>query len=81
MTDYLARALPDVIPTSDLIGSLLSATDTFVLIQNGIGIHTDLQLARPDADIISCCAWIDATKVNGGRSVVQTGPVSSTCCP
>lgn len=68
------RALPDVVSTPSLIGPLLSRTDTFVLIQNGIGIHIDLQKARPDAIIVSACAWVDST--TQGRAVVQTGPVS-----
>ncbi|ETW84106.1 hypothetical protein HETIRDRAFT_150945 [Heterobasidion irregulare TC 32-1] len=68
------KALPDVNPTPKLIAPLLHSTDCFVLIQNGIGIHADLQAARPDAAIISSCAWIDATTVGGGRSVVQSGP-------
>ncbi|THH14306.1 hypothetical protein EW146_g6017 [Bondarzewia mesenterica] len=67
------KALPDVMSTSKLIGPLLSSTNNFVLIQNGIGIHADLQEARPDANIISSCAWIDVTTLDGGRSVVQSG--------
>ena len=72
---FRLRALPDVNPTPKLISPLLHSTDCFVLIQNGIGIHADLQAARLDAAIISSCAWIDATTVDGGRSVVQSGPV------
>ncbi|TFY69175.1 hypothetical protein EVG20_g3249 [Dentipellis fragilis] len=68
------KALPDVITTPDITQPLLHNTDTFVLIQNGIDIHRDLRKARPDADIISCCAWVDATPLNGGKAVEQTGP-------
>ncbi|KAI0322501.1 6-phosphogluconate dehydrogenase C-terminal domain-like protein [Amylostereum chailletii] len=68
------KALPDVLPTSKLLAPLLSSADTFVLVQNGIDIHKDLQDAQPDAEIISSCAWSDATTVDGGRRVVQAGP-------
>ncbi|KAA1466557.1 6-phosphogluconate dehydrogenase C-terminal domain-like protein [Dentipellis sp. KUC8613] len=68
------KALPDVTTTPEILQPLLHNTDTFVLIQNGIDIHRDLRKARPDADIISCCAWIDATPLNGGKAVEQTGP-------
>ncbi|TFY78708.1 hypothetical protein EWM64_g5305 [Hericium alpestre] len=68
------KALPDVVTTPKLLGPLLTYTDTFVLIQNGLDIHLDLQKARPDADVISCCAWIDVMPLDGGRVVEQTGP-------
>ncbi|KDQ64189.1 hypothetical protein JAAARDRAFT_218818 [Jaapia argillacea MUCL 33604] len=67
------KCLPDVAKTPDLISPLLTKTKTFVLIQNGIAIEADLQTAVPDATIISGCAWIDVTAVDGGKTVVQTG--------
>ena len=69
------RALPDVTKTSKLLAPLLASTTTFVLIQNGVDIHLDMQEACPEAEIISSCSWSDATAVDDGRKVVQTGPV------
>ena len=65
-----------MLPTSVLLAPLLRSADTFVLIQNGIGIHSDLHAVRPDAEVISSCAWIDSTTVDGGTRVRQTGPVA-----
>ncbi|VDB97117.1 unnamed protein product [Peniophora sp. CBMAI 1063] len=70
----VTKALPDVTRTSKLLAPLLTSTTTFVLIQNGVDIHLDMQEACPGADIISSCSWSDATAVDGGRKVVQTGP-------
>jgi 2-dehydropantoate 2-reductase len=72
------RALPDVITTPKLIEPVLAASKTFVLIQNGVGIEIDLQQAAPLATIISACAWVDSTTVDGGKTVRQTGTVCST---
>jgi hypothetical protein len=74
------RALPDVITTPDLIAPLLSRAQTFVLIQNGVGIERDLQRAVPAATIISANAWVDATTLDGGKRVEQTGDVSALLC-
>lgn len=70
------RALPDVLPTPRLLGPLLKCTHTFVLIQNGVDIHQDLRAAVPEATIISGCAWIDTTAVNGGRLVKHASVVN-----
>ncbi|KZV76016.1 6-phosphogluconate dehydrogenase C-terminal domain-like protein [Peniophora sp. CONT] len=70
----VTKALPDVTKTSKLLEPLLASTTTFVLVQNGVDIHLDMQEACPDADIISSCSWSDATAIDGGRKVVQTGP-------
>lgn len=47
----------------------MSSTNTFVLIQNGIGIERDLQDAVPSATVLSGCAWIDCTIVNNYRTL------------
>lgn len=70
------RALPDVITTPDLIRPLLAKSHAFVLIQNGIGIELDLQRAVPHATIISGCAYIDSTAVDGGKTIRQTNKVN-----
>jgi 2-dehydropantoate 2-reductase len=75
MNDF--RSLPDVITTPQLIKPLLNNTSTFVLIQNGVGIELDLQRSMPSATIISACAWIDSTTLDGGRKVYQTDRVST----
>lgn len=67
------KALPDVIPTPDLLGPLLDRSDSFVLIQNGIGIEAALRRKLPAATIISGCAWIDATIVDNGRLLTHYG--------
>lgn len=76
-----SRALPDVLPTPKLLGPLLQHSRSFILIQNGIDIHQDLQNAAPDATIISGCAWIDTTAVDGGRRVVHSSMVSAPFSP
>ncbi|EIN10979.1 6-phosphogluconate dehydrogenase C-terminal domain-like protein [Punctularia strigosozonata HHB-11173 SS5] len=68
------KALPDVLSTPALLGPLLTRTRTFVLVQNGVGIHDDLQRVVPGATIITACAWIDATLVANGTKLHQTGP-------
>lgn len=64
-----------MISTPDLLGSLLNHSDSFVLVQNGVGIEGALRLRLPTATIISGCAWIDATIVEEGRLLTQYGPV------
>ena len=63
------RFIPDIITTPRLLEPLLSSTSTFVLLQNGIGVHEDLRRAVPAATIISICAWTDATAINGGNVI------------
>ncbi|TFK55378.1 6-phosphogluconate dehydrogenase C-terminal domain-like protein [Heliocybe sulcata] len=68
------KCLPDVQDTPSLIRPLLSKTSAFVLVQNGIGIERTLREEAPgNATIISGCAWVDATVVDGGTRVHQTG--------
>ena len=52
-------------------------SNTFILLQNGIGIERDLRAAAPEAVIISGCAWIDATAVDGGKRIEHFSVVSS----
>jgi len=67
------KALPDVITTPDILGPLLNHGDSFVLIQNGVGVERALRLQLPTATIISGCAWIDATIVEKGRLLTHYG--------
>ena len=70
----------DIQSTSSILGPLLDhlSTDTsIVLLQNGIGIEDELLdtlrergLTNP---VISGCAWVDSTMVDGGRAVRQHG--------
>jgi 2-dehydropantoate 2-reductase len=53
--------------TPKLFGPLLEKSNTFVLIQNGINIERDLQVAKPSSTVISGCAWIDCTLVDNYR--------------
>jgi ketopantoate reductase len=73
---WLYRTLPDVISTPDLLGPLLDHGDSFVLIQNGVGIEKELRHKLPTATIISGCSWADATIVEKGRSLTHRGRVS-----
>ena len=63
------RTIPDVATTPELLGPLLARTKAFVLIQNGIGIEKDLQIAVPFATVLSGCAWIDCTLINNYRTL------------
>lgn len=65
-----------MITTPQLLQPLLAHANAFVLIQNGIGIEKDLQAAAPRAVVLSGCAWIDSTTVDGGRTVRQTNKAS-----
>lgn len=76
------KCLPDVRPTSAILGPLLKALplspDTaIVLLQNGVGIEEDVQNAIANVGatnpVLSGCAWVDATTVDEGRRVVQHG--------
>ncbi|KIJ55437.1 hypothetical protein M422DRAFT_240060 [Sphaerobolus stellatus SS14] len=70
--DYIlcaAKFVPDLIPTTSILGPLIPCTSTFVLIQNGIGIHEGPCAAAPGATVITACAWTDATAVEGGTLV------------
>ena len=49
--------------------------DSFVLIQNGVGVEKALRGKLPTATIISGCSWVDATVVEGGTLLTQYGPV------
>jgi Ketopantoate reductase PanE/ApbA len=70
------RYIPDVITTPRLLEPLLPHTSTFVLLQNGIGVHEDLRRVAPTATIISVCAWVDATAINGGNVIAHGRMVS-----
>jgi len=79
------KCLPDVVTTPTLLAPILarlaltSQPTAFVLIQNGIGIEDDLLAAlaetKAGADniVISGCAWVNATAMDGGRKVTQYG--------
>lgn len=74
--DYIIacfKTLPDLEPTPAVLGPLVQRCQTFVLIQNGIGIERDLQEAIPQATIISGCAWIDVTLVDNYRIMRHGG--------
>ena len=60
-----------MISTPDLLGPLLNRGDSFVLIQNGVGIEGALRRKLPTTTIISGCAWVDATIVEEGRLLTQ----------
>ena len=76
------KCLTDVHTTSEILAPLLaklasSPTTSIVLLQNGIGIEDDvletlsgMNLRNP---VISGCAWVDVTPVDGGRTVTQHG--------
>jgi len=63
------KTIPDIRTTPETLGPLVEKSNTFILLQNGVGIEHDLRIAVPDATIISGCAWIDATAVDGGKRV------------
>jgi len=67
------KALPDIMSTPDLLGPLLNHGDSFVLIQNGVGIEGALRRKLPNVTIISGCAWVDSTIVGKGRLLAQYG--------
>lgn len=83
--DYIIcafKCLPDVITTPTLLAPLIQGlskddSTSFVLLQNGIGIDDDLQEALEDlyakTAVISGCAWVDVTALDGGRTVTQFG--------
>ncbi|KIJ55457.1 hypothetical protein M422DRAFT_63517 [Sphaerobolus stellatus SS14] len=74
--DYVicaAKYVPDLISTTTILGPLISCGSNFVLIQNGIGVHEEIRAAVPkEANVISACAWTDATAIEGG-TVVRHG--------
>jgi len=75
------KCVPEVISTPDilapLVSPLLSPNTVFLLIQNGIGIEDDLRAALAARGfkniIMSACAWVDTTMVDGGLKVTQIG--------
>lgn len=78
------KCLPDVITTPTLLAPFIQAlafsrndATSFVLLQNGIGIDDDLQAALEDTPaktaVISGCAWVDVTAIDGGRKITQFG--------
>lgn len=76
------KCLTDVIPTSEILRPLFeslatSPTTSIVLLQNGVGIEDDLQRAFEKLGlknpIISGCAWVDTTVLEGGRTISQHG--------
>lgn len=76
------KCLTDVQSTSDILAPLLATLSSspktaVVLLQNGVGVEDDLQetfaklgLSNP---VISGCAWVDTTAVDGGRTITQRG--------
>jgi 2-dehydropantoate 2-reductase len=76
----LCRALPDVVTAVDILGPLVHKAGAFVLIQNGIGVESALQIHSPNSVIISGCAWVDATLLDSGKKLTQYGKVRS-CVP
>ncbi|EKM51612.1 uncharacterized protein PHACADRAFT_150148 [Phanerochaete carnosa HHB-10118-sp] len=77
-----AKCLPDVGLTSSILEPLLktlpSTPETaIVLLQNGVGIEEDVQKAIAGSGatnpVLSGCAWVDVTVVDGGKRVVQHG--------
>lgn len=71
------RFIPDLISTAEVLGPLLGRTNTFVLIQNGIGIESGLREAvGTEAMIISGCAWINTTTCDDGAVLKHGGSVS-----
>ena len=76
------KCLPDVKPTSSILEPILrtissSPETSIVLLQNGVGIEEDLHDALTklgaSSPVLSGCAWVDATAVDGGKRVVQHG--------
>ena len=76
------KCILDVHSTSSILAPLLdtlpSSPDTaIVLLQNGIGIEDELlgALASRHLDnvVISGCAWVDVTLVEGGKKIIQHG--------
>jgi 2-dehydropantoate 2-reductase len=66
-----------VLPETDRIGLLKQAANLphkppIVLIQNGIGIEDEIASAFPDNEIISCIAYIGASRKNY-REIVHSG--------
>lgn len=77
-----AKCLPDVNPTPSILHPLLEKLPKYpntaiVLLQNGIGITDDLQKMLDELGVVnpilSGCAWVDATAVDGGRRLTQHG--------
>ena len=64
-----------MISTPDVLGPLLNNGDSFVLIQNGVGVERALRRQLPTATIISGCTFIAATIVEKGRLLTQYGTV------
>ncbi|TCD70743.1 hypothetical protein EIP91_001772 [Steccherinum ochraceum] len=82
------KCIPEVLPTEAILSPLLShisstpatSPTTIVLLQNGIGIEDKLLAYLASANdldkrvaVVSGCAWVDATSVDGGRKVTQFG--------
>ena len=76
------KCVPEVKKTTDILLPLLerlssSPNTAIVLLQNGIGIEDQvldwLNENGLSNTVISGCAWVDATMVDGGRKVVQHG--------
>ncbi|KAI0693225.1 ketopantoate reductase PanE/ApbA C terminal-domain-containing protein [Cytidiella melzeri] len=76
------KCLPDVRSTSEILAPLLrklskSPETSIVLLQNGVGIEDDIYSAFAhlglNNPVLSGCAWVDATAVDGGRTVAQHG--------
>ena len=64
-----------MISTPDILGPLLNHGDSFVIIQNGVGVEGELRRQLPAATIISCCTWVGTAIVENGRLLTQYGIV------
>lgn len=76
------KCVPEVNKTTDILRPLLevlqtSPDTTIVLLQNGIGIEDDVLEWFNNHDlgntVISGCAWVDTTMLDGGKKVTQHG--------
>ncbi|RSH77047.1 uncharacterized protein EHS24_003670 [Apiotrichum porosum] len=75
------KSLPDVLPTPTLLAPSIASDQVgaYVLIQNGLGVETDLHKAAPSTPIVSCLAWISTTTSQGGSVVTWKGADKLGC--
>jgi 2-dehydropantoate 2-reductase len=76
------KCLPDVRPTSEILGPLLDTLSSspeaaIVLLQNGIGIEDDIFEALKhrglNNPVISGCPWVYVTTMDGGKTISRRG--------
>ncbi|KAI0081620.1 2-dehydropantoate 2-reductase [Panus rudis PR-1116 ss-1] len=76
------KCVPELNKTTDILSPLLekltqSPETAIVLLQNGIGIEDDVLdwLAQRSLKniVLSGCAWVDTTAIDGGRTITQFG--------